>query len=57
MENIVVIKEWDYPIGYDALDMETRILSEYKYAKYAGADILDSGNSELFDRDILGLDI
>lgn len=57
IENIKVIKEWDYPIGHDALDMETRILSEYKYAKYVGSDILTSGNSELFDRDILGLDI
>jgi len=56
LENIEVLKTWNYPIGYDAADMETRILSDYKYAKYSGVDLLNDGNSELFNVDILGLD-
>jgi hypothetical protein len=54
---IKIIKEWEYIIGKDAHKMEQRILKDYAYAKWTGDDLLANGNSEMFDRDILGLDI
>jgi len=57
LDKIEVLKTWDYPIGHDARDMETKIINDYSYAKYSGDDLLESGNTELFDRDILGLDV
>jgi len=46
----------EYENGYDARREETAILREFKYAKYKGLSLLSTGNSELFDRDILGVD-
>lgn len=57
LKKITVLKEWEYPIGYDAYKAEQRILSMYKEFKYKGHDLLQSGNTELFTYDILGLDI
>ncbi len=57
LKNIEIIKTWKYEIGYDAAIEEQRILKEFKYARYQGAPLLDSGNSELFHSDILLLDV
>jgi len=56
LEKLEVLKTWDFPLGKDAQDKERNILRVHKYAKYKGVDLLEIGNSELFDRDILGLD-
>lgn len=55
-KNIEIIKTWEYQAGRDAYKEEQEILNSFKYAKYKGVDILESGNTELFDRDILLLD-
>ena len=54
---IKVVETWDFDMVKDAYDMEQDILKEFEYAKYNGDPILDSGNTELFDRDVLGLDV
>jgi hypothetical protein len=54
---ITVLSEWHYEIGSEALSRETNILRGHKEFKYIGAEVLMSGNSELFTKDILGLDI
>ncbi len=56
LEKIEVLKIVRYENGYDARAEETRILREFKYAQYQGVSLLSSGNTELFDRDVLGLD-
>ena len=56
LEKIEVLRIVKYENGYDARREETTILREFKYAKYKGLSLLSSGNSELFDRDILGVD-
>lgn len=57
MRLINVIKTWDFVSGEDARTKETKILKRYKEFRYVGDDILSSGNSELFNVDVLGLDI
>ncbi len=56
LKRIEVIKTWDYETGKEARKKELLILREFEYAKYKGDDLLDIGNTELFDRDILCLD-
>ena len=59
LEEIRIVKEWSYPIGYDAREKESWIVREYADALYKGdAIILESaqGNAELFTYDVLGLD-
>ncbi len=56
LKRIEVIKTWDYETGKEAREKELLILREFTYAKYKGDNLLDIGNTELFDRDILGLD-
>ena len=41
--------------GVDARETETKILKEFKEFKYNGPDLLETGNSELFNKDILKL--
>ena len=53
---IKVLKVWRYPLGEDALNKEQEILRKFKDSLYLGAPILQSGNTELFIYDILGLD-
>ena len=57
LDKIKIIKEWDYPLGSLAYDVERKIIDKYKEFKYSGYDLLQSGNTELFTYDILGLDI
>ncbi len=56
LKKIEVLKTWVYEKGEDAKKHETTVLREFKYAQWKGDDLLLSGNTELFDRDILGLD-
>ena len=53
LAKIEVIKQIYYEIGQDAYNKEQRILKEFKESKYTGANILDSGNTELFTKAIL----
>ena len=57
LEKIEVLKIWDYPRGKDALERKAIIIRDFAYAKWKGEDLLVYGNSEIFDSDILGLDI
>jgi len=57
LAKISIIKTWNYPKGLDARKEERRILNDFKVYKVAGGYApLMSGNTELFDRDILELD-
>lgn len=55
LEKITIIKVWDYLIGAEAYNHEQQILKQYKDYKYIGEPLLNSGNTELFSIDILGL--
>ena len=56
LENIEILKTWDYLLGSEAKRQEEIILERFSYAKYTGAPLLKSGNTELFYYDILDLD-
>ena len=51
-----VIHTKTYLVGSMAYEDEQKILKEHANYKYKGYPILDSGNTELFTRDVLGLD-
>lgn len=53
---IEVIKTWDYDKGIDALQKEQEILKEHTKHRCKGLSILSSGNTELFNTDVLNLD-
>ncbi len=55
-KRIEIIRIIEYPKGINALKEEQKILKKYAHAKYQGKKLLDSGNTELFDYDILELD-
>jgi len=57
LDNIKIVHEWYYENGLDAYNEETKIKKEFEYAKYKGDNVLIDGNTELFDRDILLLDV
>lgn len=57
LDDVTIIKEWQYENGADAYNEEQLLLKEFKYCKYTGDPILNSGNSELFTVDILQLDL
>lgn len=56
LSTIRILKETHYEHGDDAYATEQFILKEFSYAKYTGDKLLISGNTELFNSDILGLD-
>jgi hypothetical protein len=56
MDSISVITQWHFLKGIDALNREREILKQYLAFQYQGEPILSSGNTELFDSDILELD-
>ena len=56
LSKIEVITTTEYKIGRNAHKEEQRILNEFKEFKWNGEKLLKSGNTELFDRDVLGLD-
>lgn len=55
LEKIKIIKEWEYPLGKYAYKAEQAIIKLYKEYKYEGTPLLETGNSELFKIDVLGL--
>lgn len=51
------IKTWSFELGAEAARREIAILQEYADDLYTGEDVLvGAGNTELFVRDVLGLD-
>ena len=57
MDKITVLQTWNFENGAEAFEREREYLNRYKEFVYRGAPILISGgNSELFTKDILGLD-
>lgn len=52
MQYITVLHQIHYKSGQDAYNEEQRILKQFKEFKYTGPDILKSGNTELFYKDI-----
>ncbi len=51
-----IIREENYLFGVMAYDEEERILRKYLEHRYYGEKILESGNTELFTKDVLNLD-
>jgi hypothetical protein len=56
LKAIEVIQTWEFSTGLEAREEEKKIINKYKNHKYTGVDLLASGNTELFDKDILNLD-
>lgn len=55
LSKIEIIKQKLYENGQDALDWETKLKRKYKQYQYIGPDILKSGNTELFTKDIIAM--
>lgn len=53
LQKIEVLSFKCYEIGADAYEEEQRILKKYKKYKYNGPAILESGNTEIFSKNIL----
>ena len=56
LESITVLKEWHFEDGYECYKQEQYIIKMYKDYKYKGHNLLTSGNTELFNKDVLNLD-
>lgn len=56
LEAITILKTWYYPNGKECHMREQEILKQFKQFKYYGPPLLDSGNTELFSKDVLALD-
>jgi len=57
LDRMRIVKIWRFPIGRSAAEREVEILSQFSEDLYRGPGILvGAGNSELFTRDVLGLD-
>lgn len=54
LSKLKIVKQWLYDKGEDALKIEKFILNHYKDFKYKGEKLLSNGNTELFNKDILG---
>lgn len=56
-ERISILREWPYGSGAEAAAHEKTVLREYQAYRYSGPPVLiGAGVTEVFDRDILGLD-
>ena len=53
---IVIVEIWHFQNGIEAYEMEQDILNDHDADRYTGPDILKTGNDELFNLDVLGLD-
>ena len=53
---IMEIERWYFQNGREAFLKEQEMLKEYQQDLYNGPNVLDRGNTELFGRDVLGLD-
>lgn len=56
LSKIKTIREIRYKSGLEALKYEQRIKKKFSSFKYTGINLLESGNTECFNRDILLLD-
>lgn len=56
LARIEILQITAFDSGQDAYDAEQTILKKFKEFQYKGHDVLDTGNTELFTKDILGLD-
>ena len=56
MEFITILRLTHYESGEYTYNMEQTILKRHKASKWTGRDMLENGNTELFDRDVLNLD-
>lgn len=56
MRKITIIKVQRYKLGKWAKCAESQTLRAFTADRYTGRDLLSSGNSELFTRDVLQLD-
>ena len=55
---IRIVKEWCYPCGKDTQIDEAKVLQEHKSDLIQnGVKVLRNGNTEIFSRDVLGLDV
>ncbi len=57
LEKITVLRTQRYRLGKWAKCAETQTLRAFTDDRYTGRDLLSSGNSELFTRDVLNLDL
>lgn len=57
MDMITVLHTESHQLGLDAYNKEQNILNMYPEHKYLGPPLISSGNTELFSKDILGLDV
>ena len=57
LPRIKVLSIWDYELGCEARHVENAILKKYSIHKYKGEPLLSGGNTELFDKDVLNLDV
>jgi hypothetical protein len=55
LSKIEIVKQKLYDIGQDAYDWEQKLLKMYKQYQYKGPDILSSGNTELFTKDVIAI--
>lgn len=53
LSKIEIVKQEEFALGSDALAKETEIKRKFKEFQYKGPDVLSSGNTELFTKDIL----
>jgi len=56
LNKIQVLKIWNYKTGKEAFNEEQRLLKKYISFRYTGSPLLERGNTELFNCDVLGLD-
>lgn len=55
IKKVTILKTWSFESGRKCFEREQEILKRFKFAKYTGIDLLISGNTELFDRDVFAL--
>lgn len=53
LSKIEIVKQEEFALGSDALAKESEIKRKFKKFQYKGPDVLSSGNTELFTKDIL----
>ena len=55
-QKMTIVHQWQFSVGSDAMRMEAEILRSFKKFRYKGDNVLIAGNTELFVKDVLGLD-
>jgi len=55
--DIRIIKQWKYLLGKHAYEKEQELLKKYSEFRYSGDPLLENGNTELFNEDVLHLNI